>query len=387
MNFPAVPDQVEFKTITDDATLAACCARWQCEPALALDTEFMRVSTFYPQAALFQVADAEGAWLIDPLTITDWEPLRQLLLNPAVVKVLHSCSEDLLVFHTCLGMMPSPLFDTQLAAAFLGEGTAISYQNLVKQHAGVELPKGETRSDWLQRPLTREQQIYAALDVAYLLPVWEQQDARLQSQGRRAWFEEDCSRLARQYATELSGDFSDYYLNFRSAWQLNAQQRAALRALAIWREQRARKRDRPRNWILKDAALYGIALTLPSSKTQLALIEEVGDKFVRFEGDQVLALLEQARVALEADCPGPVPKPLSQGQKTRVRRAQDWVEAKALELELPAEVLGRKRLLMALYYAVVADPALRPDALALPEELHGWRGPLITEALIEILRP
>ncbi len=385
MNFPASPDKTSYQLITDDATLAACCARWQQQKALALDTEFMRVSTFYPQAALFQIADAEGAWLIDPLQITQWEPLRAVLRDPQVVKVLHSCSEDLLVFHVKLGVMPAPLFDTQVAAAFLNEGSAISYQNLVKLHAGIELPKGETRSDWLQRPLSTEQLVYAALDVAYLLPLWERQCERLREQGRLEWLQEDCSRLPRQYDSEISGVFDDYYLNFKGAWQFGANQRAALQKLAAWREQRARKRDKPRSWILKDTALYGIAQALPHTKTQLNAIAEVSDNFIRYEGEQVLALVEAARQLPQASCPPPLPKPLSQGKKARLRRAQEFVEARATELGLPTEILVRKRVLMALYYSLEActkDPTL---ALEVPEELLGWRKPLVLEDLKKLL--
>jgi ribonuclease D len=385
VNFPVSPDAISYRLITDDATLAACCARWRTEVALALDTEFMRVSTFYPRAALFQIADAEGLWLIDPLQITEWEPLRAVLRDPGVVKVLHSCSEDLLVFHVCLGVMPAPLFDTQLAAAFLNEASAISYQNLVKLHANIELPKGETRSDWLQRPLSKEQLTYAALDVAYLLPLWERQCLRLREQGRLQWVEEDCARLVHQYDAEVSGEFDDYYLNFKNAWQLGPQQRVALQRLATWREQRARKRDKPRSWILKDTALYGIASSLPTNKAQLSVIEDVSDNFVRFEGELVLALLQDIRQLPQAACPPAPPKPLSPGKKARLRRAQDYVEARAAALRLPNEILVRKRLLMGLYYALEAQSKAPAIALEVPEELLGWRAPLVLDELKQLL--
>jgi ribonuclease D len=385
VNFPVSPDSISYTLIADDATLAACCARWLTQPALALDTEFMRVSTFYPQAALFQIADADGLWLIDPLQITDWEPLRQVMRAPGVVKVLHSCSEDLLVFHVCLGVMPVPLFDTQVAAAFLNEASAISYQNVVKLHAGIELPKGETRSDWLQRPLSAEQLVYAALDVAYLLPLWERQCERLREQGRLEWLQEDCARLMHQYDSEVSGAFDDYYLNFKAAWQFGPHQRAALQKLAAWREQRARKRDKPRSWILKDTALYGIASSLPSGKVQLSAIVDVSDNFVRFEGEQVLALIQDAKQLPQADCPPPLPKPLSPGKKARLRRAQDYVEARATELGLPNEVLVRKRYLMALYYGLEAKGKNAAATLEVPEELQGWRAPLVLDELKKLL--
>jgi ribonuclease D len=385
VNFPLSPTAIAYRVINDDATLAVCCAQWRQQSALALDTEFMRVTTFYPQAALFQIADAEGVCLIDPLCINDWEPLRAVMRDPQVVKVLHSCSEDLLVLQVCLGVMPAPLYDTQIAAAFLNEASAISYQNLVKLHAGIELPKGETRSDWLQRPLSAEQLTYAALDVAYLLPLWERQCERLRQQGHLHWLQEDCARLVHQYDTEINADFSAYYLSFKGAWQFGPQQRAALQRLAAWREQRARKRDKPRNWILKDTALYGIASVLPATRMQLRAIEEVSDNFIRFEGDQVLELLQEARHLPEADCPPPLPKPLNPGKQARLRRAQDYINVRAAALDLPDEILARKRLLLALYYALETQTQAPASALEVPQELLGWRAPLVLDDLKQLL--
>ena len=155
---PATPAvHVDWTLVDDDAALAASCRRWASCEALALDTEFMRVSTFYPKIALIQVADGTSITLIDPLRIHDWSGFAALMTDPAITKVMHSCSEDMLVFHTFLNVLPTPVFDTQIATALLNEGVGISYQNLVKQRFGIELPKGETRSDWLQRPRTAQQ--------------------------------------------------------------------------------------------------------------------------------------------------------------------------------------------------------------------------------------
>lgn len=372
--------------VEDDAALAACCERWSRCSALALDTEFMRVSTFFPRLALIQVSDGSSTTLIDPLRIRGWAVFAALLTNPAITKIMHSCSEDMLVFHTFLKVLPAPVFDTQIATALLNEGVGISYQNLVKLRFGIELPKGETRSDWLQRPLTSEQLEYAALDVAYLPQCWQAQSAALREQGREDWLREDCARLVRQYATELASDFSDYYENFKAGWQLQPQQLAALQKLAAWREQRARKRDKPRSWIVKDTALFAFAQNLFTSKAQLAAVEEVSDNFVRFEGDEVLALIRAARDLPDAECPAPMAKPLTQGQKGRLRKAQDFIEAKAAELRLPPEVLGRKRTLQALLESLV-DADRNGAEPVVPDELLGWRAPFVLRELTDILKP
>jgi ribonuclease D len=377
---------LNWSLIEDDAALAACCARWSQCRALALDTEFMRVSTFYPKLALIQVSDGAGTTLIDPLRIQDWAAFAALLTNPAITKIMHSCSEDMLVFHTFLKVLPTPVFDTQIATALLNEGVGISYQNLVKLRFGIELPKGETRSDWLQRPLTSDQLEYAALDVAYLPQCWQAQCAALEQQGRLEWLREDCSRLVQQYATELASDFPDYYESFRAGWQLRPQQLAALQKLAAWREQRARKRDKPRSWIVKDTALFAFAQNMFTSKAQLAAVEEVSDNFVRFEGDEVLALIRAARELPDESCPPPMAKPLTQGQKGRLRKAQDFIEAKSAELRLPPEVLGRKRTLQALLENIIAAERNGTEPVV-PAELQGWRAPLVLQELADILKP
>lgn len=381
---PAI--HLAWALIDDDAALAACCQRWSACTALALDTEFMRVSTFYPKLALIQVADGDSITLIDPLRIQDWSAFAALLVNPAITKIMHSCSEDMLVFHTSMQVLPTPIFDTQIATALLNEGVGMSYQNLVKLRFGIELPKGETRSDWLQRPLRSEQLEYAALDVAYLPQCWQAQSAALKAQGREAWLHEDCARLVQQYAAEQASDFSDYYLNFKAGWQLRPQQLAALQKLAAWREQRARKRDKPRSWIVKDNALFAFAQGLFTSKAQLAAVEEVSENFVRFEGEEVLALIRAAREVPEAECPPSMTKPLTQGQKGRLRKAQDFIEAKSTELRVPPEVLGRKRTLQALQQSLLDADRDGTEAVV-PDELQGWRAPFVLRELMDVLKP
>ena len=374
-----------FHLIDSNEALTESCAYWSTCQALALDTEFMRVSTYYPKVGLIQISDGKQITLVDPLKIEDWSPFKALLADEGIARILHSCSEDLLVFFAFTGMLPVSLFDTQIAAALLGEGLSLSYQNLVIKRFNIELPKSETRSDWLQRPLTPEQLEYAALDVAYLVETREQQQESLASLGRDSWITEECERMKRQYDTEFTGDFSLYYQNFKAAWQFSAQRLAALQKLAAWREERARKRDKPRNWILKDTALYAIAASMCTSRAQLAAIDDVSDNFIRHEGDQVLELVSQARSLPEADCPEPLPKPLNSSAKQKLKAAQARVEAIAGELGLAPELLARKKTLLALMHASKPQRSDSKEPLEIPDELQGWRKPLVLDALLEIL--
>ena len=166
--------------------------------AVGLDTEFMRRNTFYPQLALLQLGWNGRHALIDPLAFDIGDALQPLLGAGPAITIMHSASEDLETLAPLLPNGPHILFDTQIAAAFVGMGLGISYRALVAELVGAELDKGETRSDWLQRPLTESQRLYATLDVVYLEPVHAQLAARLAERGRAAWHAEDCERLKRR---------------------------------------------------------------------------------------------------------------------------------------------------------------------------------------------
>ena len=223
--------------ILDDAGLAEHCAAWQALPFVALDTEFMRVDTFYPIAGLLQVSDGAIAYLIDPLRIGDWRPFAALLEAPNVIKVLHSCSEDLEVLLRLTGSLPAPLFDTQLAAGYLNLGFSMGYSRLVQALLDIELPKGETRSDWLQRPLSELQVRYAAEDVLHLVEVYRALMARLAPQ-KVEWVLEDGAELVANLSREVAPE--DAWREAKLAWKLSRQQQAVLRALCAWREREAR---------------------------------------------------------------------------------------------------------------------------------------------------
>ncbi|MDC0598955.1 ribonuclease D, partial [Gammaproteobacteria bacterium] len=293
----------DYTLITDNQSLNALCSRWENNDFLALDTEFIRTSTFYPKVGLIQVCDNHKNYLIDPLEIDDWDFFTALMIKPSLTKIFHSCSEDLLVFFAFLGVIPRPIFDTQIATAFLNEGFALSYQNMVKERVNIDIPKDETRSDWLQRPLTDEQLQYAALDVAYLPEIFNWQTQQLQASGKLGWLQEECERLIQQYQSEVNSDFNDYYLNIKAAWQLDSRQLGVLQKLASWREERARKRDKPRSWIIKDKQLVAVAKSFPESKQHLSLIPEISANFVNYEGSEVLEIVSQMKSVEEALLP------------------------------------------------------------------------------------
>lgn len=379
-----------YVMVVEDEALHGLCQQWQHSAFLAMDTEFIRTSTFFPQVGLIQVNAGDGNYLIDPLAISDWEPFCALLVNPSIVKIFHSCSEDLQVFMAAMQLIPSPVFDTQIAAAILNEGFGNSYQALVMHYLKLDLPKEETRSDWLQRPLRDKQCHYAALDVACLPAIYQMQRDALEEQGRMEWLQEECAFQIYQYDKELSADFTRYYLNMRGAWQLDREQLNVLQCLAEWREVRARMRDKPRNWIIKDKQLIDIAKLRPLQLNELQAIDDLGKSFLRHEGEELISLVSRALETPEHALPELLPKPLDGKAKNQLKRGQQFVEKKADELSLPVEMLIRKRWLIALLQnARALDTSTGSNILEdaiLPEELKGWRKSLLFPGLVEAMR-
>lgn len=363
--------------IDRDDQLASLCATWQQQAAIAVDTEFMRSETFYPIAGLLQIGDGKGCYLIDPLAINDDKPLRELLLNPAVTKVLHSCSEDLEVFQRWLGIVPTPLFDTQIAAAFAGLGFSLGYSSLVKNLLNTEIPKDETRSDWLQRPLSQAQLKYAALDVAHMLVVYGKLLQLLKANGRLEWVKSDCADIVSN-ATK-SENYSEVYQKVGFAWKLRPQELAILRDLCIWRETEARARDIPRNRLIKEPALWEIARRKIQDIDHLHKVPDIPARTVKSDGETILDIVENALASPEPSWPARLDPPLSQSEGPLMKNLKNFVREFAEQQQIPAEVLIRKK-----DYEFIVRSGMKGGSYQLPQRLQGWRFPLIGERLLQI---
>ncbi|MFV9657002.1 ribonuclease D [Pseudomonas sp. NY15366] len=363
--------------ILDDAGLAEHCAAWQALPFVALDTEFMRVDTFYPIAGLLQVSGGDGAYLIDPLRISDWRPFAALLEAPNVVKVLHSCSEDLEVFLRLSGSLPAPLFDTQLAAGYLNLGFSMGYSRLVQALLDIELPKGETRSDWLQRPLSELQVRYAAEDVLHLVEVYRALMARLAPQ-KVEWVLEDGAELVANLSREVAPE--DAWREAKLAWKLSRQQQAVLRALCAWREREARARNQPRNRVLREHSLWPLARTQPDNLVALARIEDMHPKTVRQDGETLLKLIREAAALPPEQWPEALPEPLPIEASTLLKKLRAVGQREGERLDIVPELMLRKKTLEALLKSGFPNGPYQ-----LPDSLRGWRRELMGQALLDCL--
>ncbi|WP_266167977.1 ribonuclease D [Dyella subtropica] len=330
------------------------------DAALDLDTEFMRRNTFYPQLALLQLGWHERYALVDPLAFEIGDALRPLLGQSDAITVMHSASEDLEALAPLLPGGPRQLFDTQIAAAFVGMGLGISYRALVAELVGTELDKGETRSDWMQRPLTDSQRAYATLDVVYLKPVHEQLTERLIQRDRTAWHAEDCERLKRRSCFR-EGDPQPQE-GFRGAADWQPAQQARLRRILLWRDRAARQLDKPRPWLLEDALVMNLAQQPPLSASDLEQRSR-GQRALRSpQRAELLDLLATPitddDIAATTAIPG-----MPQGDAKKALAAmKDQVDALAIELDLPPGLLCPRKVLEE--YVVTQR---------WPEFLEGWR--------------
>ena len=368
---------IDIHWIRDDDSLARHCAQWQTLPFVALDTEFMRVDTFYPIAALLQIGDGSSAWLIDPLLIKNWQPLSALLENPDVVKVVHACSEDLEVLLRLTGSLPVPLFDTQLAAAYLNLGFSMGYSRLVQEVLGIELPKGETRSDWLQRPLSDTQISYAAEDAVHLAEVYAILRPRL-SDDKYAWVLDDGAELVANLRRET--DPYEAYRDAKLAWKLSRAQLAVLRELCAWREREARARNLPRNRILREHSLWPLAKTQPDNLVALARIDDIHPKTVRQDGEFLLDLIKAAASLPPEQWPPALPEPLPIEASTVLKALRAIGQQYAEQLEMAPELMLRKKTLEALLKSGYPQGPYQ-----LPDSLRGWRRERMGQALLDSL--
>lgn len=257
--------------IEDSESLANLCARLSKSPFVAVDTEFMRENTFWPDLCLIQIADEHEAAAIDPKAPgIDLTPLLNLLTdNEDVLKVVHAGGQDLEIICNMTGKTPHPMFDTQIAAMALGLGEQVGYSNLVESYLGIHLDKGARFTDWARRPLDRRQIDYAIGDVTHLSVIFPKMVAKLRKSGRGAWLDDEMEKIA---------DPANYISNPDTVWKRvriasrKAEVLGRLKALAAWREREAQGKNLPRGRIVKDETLADIASHPPKSQSDLAKV-------------------------------------------------------------------------------------------------------------------
>jgi ribonuclease D len=361
--------------ITSNAQLKAFCATLAQEPFIAVDTEFMRETTYWPRLCLIQAAGADVSAVIDPLAEgLDLGPFLELLRDETIVKVFHAARQDVEIFNN-LGAIPKPLFDSQVAAMAAGFGEQIAYDALVRQILRVEIDKSSRFTDWARRPLSEAQLAYALADVTHLAKIYPKLKDKLERAGRLAWVAEEMAALTDPALYDVDPDNAWKRLKPR---KFNARYLAVFRAAAAWRERTAQARDQPRGRIIKDEAMDELATQLPQDAEGLNRLRALPKGFggSKFAPD----LLEALRAAMEdpeAYAPtierGPPP---AQNQGAVVELLKVLLKARAEDAGVAAKLI-----------ATVADL----EKIAATEEastpaLQGWRREVFGEDALRLKR-
>lgn len=288
--------------ITDTDSLAALCTRLRRESFVTVDTEFMRERTYWPELCLVQLASDHEVALVDSLAPgIDLAPLGELLADPAVLKVFHAARQDVEIFLLKFDAVPTPLFDTQIAAMVAGYGDQVSYDGLCRSLAGTQIDKAHRFSDWSARPLSAAQMAYAAADVTHLRKIYTALDAKLRREGRLGWVAEEMAALAEPATYRTEPDSAWERLRPRTG---NRRFLGVLQAIAAWREREAQRINIPRQRLVKDETLLEIAATTPASAADLARARGISEGFAKGKsGAGLLAAIEAGKAAPEDSLP------------------------------------------------------------------------------------
>ena len=337
---------------------------------VGLDTEFLRERTYRAQLCLLQLSAGSDAVCVDPLSLSDLTPLANALTATTVTKVMHASRQDIEVLLP-IGGVVRPVFDTQIAAALVGLPPQIGYADLVRRLLGQELAKTHTRTDWSHRPLSAEQIEYALDDVRFLVPLQSQLAERLEKLGRLGWLAEELAALADERSFTMQPEQA--WTRVKGLGALDPARTRLARELAAWRERRAAGRNRPRGWILDDAALREIVVRVPRSLPSLASVAALPPGLVKSCGEEILACINAAQIP---DPPPAMPNRLRPDpvKTSRIKQLATLNQSIAAELGLSPEVLATRRDLEKLAEG-------RQDAAV----LKGWRRVIVGERLLAAL--
>ena len=362
-----------MEPITTTEPLAQACARLGKHPYVTIDTEFLRETTYYPILCVMQMASADEAFVVDALAPEiDLAPLFALMADEQVLKVFHAGRQDIEIIWHRAGLIPHPVFDTQIAAMVLGHGDSISYEQLVQRITGDHLDKSHRFTDWSRRPLSKAQIAYAISDVTHLRDVYLALSADLAKRGRTEWVNEEM---------EILTSPETYRAEPESAWQRvrtrarKPKELAVLMEVAAWREREAQSRDVPRGRVLKDDALGDIAVQAPTSLEKLAALRSLPRGFERSKWGE--AILEAVERGLARD-PKSVP---------RIERSRGAVNGAATVelLKVLLRMTAERHAVAAKVIATVDDlERIALDDTADVAALKGWRRELFGEKALAL---
>lgn len=360
--------------VENDAQLKEFLALCEKSSYMAIDTEFLREKTYYAKLCLIQVAIEGASAIIDPFTIEDLTVMAPVLTNKNIVKIFHASSQDIEILYHETGVVPTPVFDTQVAAALLGKSQQASYAALVQSFCQVTLPKKDSFTDWSRRPLSPSQVEYAADDVTYLPRIYNDMVKQLTEKGRMSWLDDAFAEISNPRKYEV--DPRSRYRKLKRVNQLSPRQMAAAREFAAWRELRAQKLNIPRKWVVSDEQIVEACRREPRSLDELYMVRGLRDSLKAGDARHVLKLIQAGLNCPEEDLPQ---TKVSQRSEANVDIAVDLMNAivrlRARENKIAPQTLAPHAELMKLARGHDEDCDL----------LKGWRYRVVGKELSDFL--
>ena len=350
------------------------------EKAIAVDTEFHGERRYWPDLFLIQIADSDGPVAIDPLMIGDLSPLGGILESESPIKVIHSARNDIDVLMHHLNVEFSSVFDTQLAAAFLGHDRQTALFKLVKAECGMYPKKGHTLSDWSIRPLADDQIEYALDDVRYLLEIYRNQIEKLEARGRLEWYLEEAKSLTDP--STYNHAVHKLFRKVRSTAKVRSNRLHILWTLIKWREETAKQVNRPRNFIVRDHILGAITAITPISKSALSRVRGVSGGFISKWGDEILKVIQDAEDFPDKDIPEIPIYHSRPGVSARMDILRIFLKQESSRLDISPELLLSKDLISSL----ATNPPDNEQELNSLLELTGWRKEALGDDLVSLLK-
>ncbi|MFV9614795.1 MAG: ribonuclease D [Gammaproteobacteria bacterium] len=356
------------------------------ETLIAVDTEFFRETTYYPQLALVQIATDSIVACIDPLAFNAKPALKKLLLDNNITKIFHSCSQDLEVLFYYLGEAPGAVYDTQIANALLTEHHQVGYASLVEHELGILLDKSQTRTNWLQRPLTQKQIQYAGDDVLYLYQLQHILDKKLQQLGRKTWFDEESSKLSNEKNNFLVAT-DKLWRRVKGATKLSKSKLAIVQSIAVWREHLAQQKDKTRRKILSDDIIIQLAIDQPENISTLTSYINRNYHFNDQEKQQLFETIQTALLCPENEWPDNRFNVLDNQQKTLLKNLQQCINTQAEKLGISSSIIcSRKELEQLIILHKQRDNQHNGSQQGKLNILQGWRFRCIGQHLIETIK-
>ncbi|WP_296099482.1 ribonuclease D [uncultured Agrobacterium sp.] len=363
--------------IETTAALADACKDLAKSEFVTIDTEFLRETTFWPQLCLVQMASPTLEVLVDPMAKgIDLTPLFELMADPNVVKVFHAARQDIEIIYHLGGLIPHPIFDTQVAAMVCGFGDSISYDQLVQKTKNVQIDKSSRFTDWSRRPLSEKQLDYALADVTHLRDVYLALKAQLEREGRSSWLKEEMDILEARETYDMHPD--DAWLRLKSRLR-KPTELAILKFVAAWREREARSRNVPRSRVLKDDAIFEIAQQQPKDAEALSRLRTVPKGWERStSGTAIIETVNAALALPKADMPqAPRHSHSPEGSGAAVELLKVLLKLSADKHGVAAKVIANSEDL---------DKIASEGEKAEVQALSGWRRELFGEPALKLIR-